>query len=406
MRRQYRGLRNLVPQAFAFKRARELSSSTNILEGRLKNKLFIEVAARFWTVGLSVAIALCGVCSVAMANGTPPAGSVASDQSVVQGIITYPQPQAGLDRLSASDVELEQNGYPPRPDIVSAPKAYAHWKKLVSVPRSGNPILQATTVYAGPAQHAAAGRTGSGGIVSATTSNWSGYAVTAPSGTFAQNNSFIFAEWVVPVAQQTFGACHGGWDWSFQWDGFDGAFFSGDVLQAGTEADAYCSGSTKASFYSSWIEWYPFSETRVSVPAAQPGDLMGSEVWYTTSAPYGHAYLVNYTLQQSQSYAFNPPSGTNFVGDTAEWVVERPTVGGSLPDLTNYVADPFNFNYAYNGSSYFYPGSSPFGTTTYAISMTCPPWSPSSVCSSTSTISAPYLYGLDTMWFYDFYPAY
>jgi hypothetical protein len=340
-----------------------------------------------------------------MATGVPPAASVAQDQSPVQGMLTAPQPPPAFNPISASDAELEALGYPPRPDPVDAPSAYGRWQKMVLVRRVGNPRLQQTTIYNGPARQLVASQSLSNGIISTSSSNWSGYAVTGATGTFSPNQSFIFAEWIVPVAQQAFGVCNGFWDYSSQWDGFDG-FGSSDVLQAGTEVDAFCSGSTKATFYSSWIEWYPFSETRVSVPAVQPGDLMSAEVWYTTSAPYGHAYLVNYTLQQAQSYAFNPPSGTIFKGNSAEWVEERPGISGGLADLTNYVADPFNVTYAYNRTSFFYPGSSPAGTTTYAIRMTCPPWTPSASCSSTTTISTPHLYGLDTLWFYDSVPAF
>ena len=148
--------------------------------------------------------------------------------------------------------------------------------------------------------------------------------MTGKNGTFTKNGSAIYAEWVVPIAQQAFGVCNGGTDYSSQWIGFDG-FNSGDVLQAGTEVDAYCSGSTSI-FYSSWIEWYPFSETKVSAPVTQPGNLMGSEVWYTTASPYGHAYIANYTLNQSDSYAFNPPSGTTYVGNFRG--VDRGTAGG------------------------------------------------------------------------------
>jgi hypothetical protein len=377
-----------------------------VWEGKLSKKWLTLFAERLYVGVFFVAVALCSGSNVAIAGATPPVGSIASDQTPVQEVVTYPAPPPDLNPLSASDDELADYGYPPRPNELSAPAAYTHWRKLVTVPRVANPVLQQTTIYNGPAQHLLSGRTLNNGIVSATSSNWSGYAVTGASSTFTNNNSVIFAEWVVPVAQQAFGVCNGLWDYSSQWDGFDG-FGSDDVLQAGTEADAYCSGSSKATFYSSWIEWYPFSETRVSVPAAQPGDLMESEVWYTTSAPYGHAYLVNYTLQQAQTYAFNPPSGTVFVGNSAEWVEERPGLGkGQLADLTNYVADQFNIDYAYNRISYFYPGSSPTGTTTYAIKMSCPPWTPSSSCSSTTKLSTPALYGQYTLWFYDSGPAF
>ncbi|MDQ6714348.1 MAG: G1 family endopeptidase [Candidatus Dormibacteraeota bacterium] len=82
----------------------------------------------------------------------------------------------------------------------------------------------------------------------------------------------------MPTAQQAFGSCTGGWDYSSHWPGIDGNG-SNDVLQAGVEVDAFCSGGTTASFYSAWIEWFPFNETRVSFPDIHPGDLVFIEVW-------------------------------------------------------------------------------------------------------------------------------
>ena len=42
------------------------------------------------------------------------------------------------------------------------------------------------------------------------------------------------------------------------------------------------------------------------------------------------------------------------MGNSAEWVVERPSVRGSLATLTNYIADPFWDGYAYDEASNFY----------------------------------------------------
>jgi hypothetical protein len=63
------------------------------------------------------------------------------------------------------------------------------------------------------------------------------------------------------------------WVYSAQWAGIDGNN-SNDVLQAGAEVDAYCNGNTTATYYSAWIEWYPFAETQVSSPVLHPGDLV------------------------------------------------------------------------------------------------------------------------------------
>ena len=112
---------------------------------------------------LCLAIVLCGLSSLAMAQGTPVpkrvtadqrnAPNVAADQTNAPGVVSYPQPPAGFDPLTASDKELTRYGFPPRPDPEKAPEAYAHWQKLVSVPRIANPTLQQTTIYNGPAQH-------------------------------------------------------------------------------------------------------------------------------------------------------------------------------------------------------------------------------------------------------------
>jgi hypothetical protein len=365
--------------------------------------LFSAVFRRLTVASLSFAIALVAGSPNVMAGGAPHE-SIATDQSIAQAIFAYPPPPANFNPRSASAEELEVYGFPPRPNALQSPMAYAHWERLVSVPRVASPNLQQTTINNGAIQNLTHGQALHNGTVGVGSSNWSGYAVLAGSGTFTFNDSFVFAEWVVPRAQQGFGICDGGWDYSSQWDGFDGVT-SSDVLQAGTEADAYCSGSTRLAFYSAWIEWAPLPEVRVSVPAVQPGDLMSSEVWFTSSAPFGHAYVVNYTLQQGGVYAFNPPAGWGFAGDSAEWIEERPTVNGALANLTNYAADQFNVDYAFNTVNYYLPGASPSGTTTYAISMACPPWNPGSSCPSTTIISTPYLYGPWALWFYDSPPA-
>jgi hypothetical protein len=128
----------------------------------------------------------------------------------------------------------------------------------------------------------------SNGIASTTSSNWSGDAVYNPANPFAVEA--IIGEFVVPTAHQAFGACTGAWDYSSQWPGIDG-YGSSDVLQAGVEVDAYCSGGTTTTgFYSAWIEWYPNASTRVSSPAIHPGDLVFVEVW-NTSPTQGYAYF-------------------------------------------------------------------------------------------------------------------
>src|SRR5208282_6716625 len=81
------------------------------------------------------------------------------------------------------------------------------------------------------------------------------------------------------------------------------------------------------------------------------------EVW-NTSSTQGYAYFVNYQTNEAGSIGFNPPSGTSLIGNSAEWVVERPEVGGSLATLTNYVWDNLTYCYAYTwAGTKWEPGS-------------------------------------------------
>jgi hypothetical protein len=307
-------------------------------------------------------------------------------------VFAYSKPAPDFDPVAASDRELELAGFPPRPDSVKAPEPYKHWKKMVTAPQSRveQPELQRSNVENRPATNVkdlAAAPPAPGNTVNIYSGNWSGFALYAPYGTFSTNDAFTVSEWIVPAVQQAFGVCNGTWDYSSFWTGFDG-FGSGDVLQAGFEADAYCSnglfGQTKATFYSAWFEWYPAGEVRIGNPAVNPGDLIGVEVWYTTAAPNGHAYIINYDLQRSVSLAFNIPSGAVHAANSVEWIVEAPSVNGSQATLTNYVATAANYNYAHSGGYYYYPGFGPAGTTSYDITMK-PGTVPLSYCLLTGT---------------------
>jgi Peptidase A4 family len=198
------------------------------------------------------------------------------------------------------------------------------------------------------------------------------------------------------------------------WVGFDGAF-NGDVLQAGAAMTA-CTAT-----YVVWYEWFesgctsssatlPCYQTNLSL-AVHPGNYLAVEVWYTTAAPNGHAYVLNYTTGKSVSVGFNQPSGTaTYQGTSVEWIAERPGLvtssGTTLTNLANYVALGSDVDYAYDGTHYYYPSSAPSGDTIYDITMTCPPWNPSSACTSTTGISWPYIPGGWAMWTFDEGPAY
>jgi hypothetical protein len=157
----------------------------------------------------------------------------------------------------------------------------------------------------------------------------------------------------------------------------------------------------------------PCYETTLSLTVSA-GDLIDVAVWYTDTPDNGHAYIVDVTTGVSASVSFNQPSGdtgSGYRANSVEWIVERPglcsgsTLACTLVNLPNYVAAPMNKAHALGTTGFFFPSSSPSGSTIYDISMVCPPWNPSSACSSTTVISVPKLFGPWALWFYPYIPA-
>jgi hypothetical protein len=276
----------------------------------------------------------------------------------VAGVTTIAAPPAGFDALSASDQDLEYHGFPPKPDEVRAPKAFASWQKAMKASKNRvTPVLEVTKNFAGPAKLTAGTAATPATGTAANSYNWSGYVNTNGVTKYGSTSFYyIIGDYVVPIARQAYSKCDGTWDYSVTWVGIDG-WGSGDVLQAGSEADAYCSGSSTSTYYSAWYEWYPNGWTRIPSLPIVPGDDLFVEVW-STSSTAGHAYLVNYNTNQCVTINFSAPSGTQLVGNSAEWVVERPGVNGGLATLANYISDYFSDAYAYNfGYSAVDPGS-------------------------------------------------
>jgi hypothetical protein len=253
-------------------------------------------------------------------------------------------PPAGFNPLVASDQQLDQYGFPPRPDPKVAPSDYAVWQSVVTAPvRRVIPHQQMTTLRNGPAVILSTSR----GLhpplttkaVGTTTPNWSGYGIIDSANPFKASKSTIYGIFMVPAVQQGAGKCTGGWDYSAAWVGFDG-LNSSDLLQAGVEADAYCASGTARQQYYAWYEWYPNNEVRVSAPAIAPGDQIYVYVW-NTGLTTGHYYIQNMTQRTSSSLQFTAPSGTQLQGNSMEWIAERTQVGGSYATLTNYTSMPW-----------------------------------------------------------------
>ena len=151
-------------------------------------------------------------------------------------------------------------------------------------------------------------------------------------------------EWNVPVVtgepnNQTF---------SSFWVGLDGDGVT-DLVQAGTEQDSanyiFPFVNIMVSIYYAWTEFLPQQATEhvISGLAINPGDLIFTQVWMgnggslpTLSGAFGIFLIMNLSSGFSISPIHTPVGGTRVSGAEAVWIMERPTVAGSLPDLANY----------------------------------------------------------------------
>jgi Peptidase A4 family len=298
------------------------------------------------TVGLTIltgALGLLGCSYAAMAQaaqpGAPDADSVCRSCARPYAQVAL-RPPANFNPVTASDAQLDTYGFPPRPDAAKSPEAYADWKHVVTLPTTRIvPDLVATKVVNGPVKSLVKGQKAANGITGAKSGNWSGYVVSSGADPFKAAKTTIFATFVVPVARQAIGECSSASVHSSEWVGLDGSG-SADVLQAGIRAGATCASGKTTATYAAWYEWFPESEIDIASFPIAAGDLIYVYVW-NTSLTAGHYYLADVTQNKSTSLAFAAPKGTSLKGNSAEWIVERPSIGGKDSVLTNYTSDPW-----------------------------------------------------------------
>ncbi len=225
---------------------------------------------------------------------------------------------------SLTDAQLDELGYPARPDVLTSPDQYAKWLDRVSQPMTVLPThLLSTNVTATPASY--------------TSSNWSG--LEAHSKTQHQYSA-VSAIWEVPPI--VLASSDGNTDYSAFWVGLDGDGTK-DLVQAGTEQDAQEFLGIVFTNYYTWSELLPNQPTENFVSSVNAGDEMEVEVWIGTGsgAPNPNGRLGSFRITdvtQGQEWRFDTAlDGTKYNGTEAEWIMERPTVGGSLPELSAYL---------------------------------------------------------------------
>jgi hypothetical protein len=323
-----------------------------------------------------VGIMMMPLAGAAMAQSPTAAAIYESSHKIktnVPGVTAFPDLPAGFDAVNASAEQRAAYGLPPAPNQATHPDIYAKWKKAMSNVGRARHYAGPLTVTKWKSMPMKAARTparSADGTINLGSSNWSGVANLIPTLTSwnAQSSiSYVVSEFNVPVAQEAFGFCDGALDLEVSWNGIDG-YYNGDVLQGGSLSAAGCSNNVTSTVYFAWIEWYP-SYALLQAYNVNPGDDM-FVVTYATSPMNGYLYVYDLTLQIYGVYNLQPTTTPYLVGNSAEYIVERPCCvsGATLYALANYVEDFWASNYAYTGGGVLrYPGQT--GANTALITM-------------------------------------
>jgi hypothetical protein len=240
-------------------------------------------------------------------------------------VITFAPPQ-GFDPFTASAADLAKSGFPSLPEDAAHLERY---KKVFNQLRGKLNYVQPTFRVNPERKHGPRNRKPTDGTE--TSGNWSGGVVYAPQG---QSFKWVEGDWVVPDVDAP---KQNQWFYCASWIGIDGDG-SPDVCQAGVECEAYRSGTSITRHIYPWWEWYPAPEVQVTNLPINPGDMVTMLICTAQAAGSTTAtvFFSNRTTGVSTSFAITAPGSTKLVGNSAEWIVEAPTVGGAQSAIADY----------------------------------------------------------------------
>jgi hypothetical protein len=217
-----------------------------------------------------------------------------------------PTPPPGFDPLSASDVDLESYGLPPRPANADAAAAWS--AEMKGWRRNPDPGLCDTDYRA------------------AQSLNWAGYYAAGSAGTYraVQGDFRQPSSLSTTCANSTLAS----------WTGL-GGYNSEKLIQAGT---AYLLGSSTA------VAWYEYlgpngqgiNLTVMSGVTISAGDRIHTYEVIQTSTGQTTFYVANLTNGTSKSVIKTLSVSTYYDGSTAEFIDERLTYSGVLTPLRRF----------------------------------------------------------------------
>jgi Peptidase A4 family len=259
---------------------------------------------------------------------------------------TFAPPPRGFDPITASAADLFKHGFPARPDH---PEHLERFKRVFGQLKDRFHYIEPTFRVNPKRRHGTAASRHFGGKVVAKppvtgtgnefSSIWSGALVFPAPG---QSFRWIVGEWTIPNVSspddnQTY--------YCATWIGIDGdsSVPSQDLCQAGINMDVTRSGGNITRNCSAWCEWFPGQELEIPNFPVTFGDTVAITIC-TTGAGSTEALIFYANLTSGMGTSFILDAGTfpdgsqiSLLGDSAQWVVERPEVGGNTALLANYV---------------------------------------------------------------------
>ena len=251
---------------------------------------------------------------------------------------TFPLPPANFDPATASNRERAKYGIPRCP--VEFPDLAERWERTLRRPfhivkpvfrpmdYKKHHLIKRRQLQRLRGQHGPE-----------TTTIWSGGIVFPPDG---DSMKWIEGTWTMPDASPPSGAQDGVWYSASTWIGIDGDDGSGDVLQAGCDADVVISGGVTQYQFNPWWEWYPAGSFWISNIPVSLGDQLNCLICVqANSTTTASIFLGNGTNSIGSFFAATAPTGTNLRGNCAEWIVEALEIDTGIPELAQYTPVEF-----------------------------------------------------------------
>ncbi len=239
-------------------------------------------------------------------------------------VVTF-SPARNFNPLTATGAELARNGFP----VPQSPAHRARFNKIFGQLKGKFHYIEPTFRINTGRTHGPRANRKADGAESST--NWSGSVVYAPAG---DSFKWMEGDWIVPDVDAP---AENAWYYAASWIGIDGDG-SGDVFQAGVGADVYRSGASLSRNIYPWWEWFPDNEVQITNLPIAAGDMVTMLLCSTEGAgsTTGTVYFTNRTTGASTSVGLTAPAGVSLAGNSAEWIVEAPTVNGAQSAMADY----------------------------------------------------------------------